>query len=78
MPEQNHDRESVGASIPEIVGKTVAAAHQEVGEFHSLDGGYEKDGPVIIEFTDGSSIVVEGFWCNDSTASTEYKVIAGG
>lgn len=71
---QQENREAVRASIPEIVGKTIAVAHQEAGGFHGLDGGYAKDGPVVIVFTDGTTLTVEGFWCNDSTASTEYTL----
>lgn len=71
---QNMDPESVEGPIPEIIGKTVAAAYQQAGGFHSLDEGYAKDGPVVIEFTDGTVFAVEGFWCNDSTASTEYTL----
>lgn len=53
--------------IPEIIGKTVLAA------WHEHDGT-DYAGPVRIEFADGTSIIVEGVWFNDSTAGTEYEL----
>jgi hypothetical protein len=81
MPENEKARDGKLSSMTEktpdlqqLVGKTVASARQETSEYHSLDSDYEQDGDVVIEFTDGSSITVTGYWCNDGTASTEYKI----
>jgi len=59
--------------IHELTGKTIQRAWQGPGDYNSLDGGYDHDGPVTLEFTDGTSVVVEGAWCNDGTASTDYE-----
>lgn len=58
--------------LPEFAGKIVQRIYQDSGDFHSLDGGYEQDGPVTIEFTDGTTLMVVGSWCNDDTASTGW------
>ena len=58
--------------IPELAGRTVARAVQTSGDYHPLDGGYEADGDVVMDFTDGSRLTVQSHWCNDDTASTEY------
>lgn len=57
-----------------LVGKTVARAFQGSGEEHSLDGGFTDDGAVVIEFVDGTRLVIEGRWCNDGTASTGWDI----
>jgi hypothetical protein len=59
--------------IPELAGKTVASARQESGDSH-LDGDYAQDGPVIIEFTDGTALIVESYWCNDDTSGIEFSI----
>lgn len=71
---QEMTREPFTTEIPELSGKVVARAYQESGECHSLDSGYEQDGTVVVEFTDGTKLVVISWWCNDSTASTEYTI----
>lgn len=58
------------SDLDRAVGKTVQRISQAMQD-HQLDGP-DQDGEITLEFTDGSRLIISGYWQNDGTAATDY------